>query len=125
MKEFEQLRGAIASTITVHKDFIFPTNAERITGANMDNSRRDLIKIAGDIDRFASITNPLLFLLPKDIDLKDAAYCFLSIARQNGNNGMLMKKVERVFKLGPFQINPHNSTNHKNTQMNTKKHRKK
>ena len=124
MKEFEQLRGSIASTITVHKEFIFPTSAERVVGVNVDNSKKALIKIAGEIDRFASIRNPFLFLLPNSVELKDAAYCFLSIARQNGNNGMLMKKIERVFKLGPFQINPHNSTNHKNTQMTVKKRQK-
>ena len=117
MKEFERLRGSIAATITVHKEFIFPSNSNRSMNFNIEDSRKALVRIAGEIDRFASTKNPLLVLTPKDEDLRDASYCFLAMSRQEGNNGILMKKIEQVFKLGPFQINPHNSTTHKNTQM--------
>ncbi|MFK7825580.1 MAG: hypothetical protein AB8G05_15625 [Oligoflexales bacterium] len=121
IREFELLRGSIAAAITVHKEFIFPSNTNRNSSRSIEDSRRALIEIAGEIDRFASLKGPLLFLAPKSEDLRDASYCFLTMSRQEGNNGILMKKVEQVFKLGPFQINPHNSTNHKNTQMDQKK----
>lgn len=124
IKEFEQLRGIIAASISTHKEFIFPSSPEDFHTQNMGHSQNELIKIAGQIERFSTIRGPFLFLIPKSEDLQDAAYCFTSIAKQKGQNGILMKKIEKVFRLGPYQINPHNTTNHKNTQMNIKKNRK-